>query len=710
MKLLSLLFFVSCWFANLHAQPTRISIHFDVAKFNLKASEQVVLDKFLTTLKAPLSTYKVILVGHTDSDGNAVYNQKLSQNRCKTIKDYLLTQGVHIPQISYEGKGYNAPVASNRTLDGKAQNRRVEILFLSHETTEQPLGVPEETITFDASEGVNYTYSRSGTMINIPPNALIYEDGTPVKGEVDVRYREFRDVADFIATDIPMLYDHQHQFESAGMFEMEANQGDRSVFLKKDAFVDVEFMMTSDTIDNLNFYAYKDGKWQTLGALDRTTQENTFDVQPTCQERYSYRMPRLEKDTLTTFLNAMKTGYSLSKEDGFEQFYKLGFLSLEERFNDFRYIDDEYIHYKFDRIDWDAVARRMPVSFEYNEEYIQVDPLLKEIRLPNGLKTWFKTGRRRGTKGLKTDALRAIEERGWMVLSKGKHQAGDRAKALKILTNSYMDIRVHYLGNLNFQFILKGIGQYDTLVAQPIFTNIERKNKEEVCNMIIANYNRKHQAREKQFDKRVAFYEENWSYFLAFSKSIMPADERCYGLYGWLRHFDKNQSEMTRRYYAYSGLSGNESLIEPLLTKAVQGSPISLDEIPNLPEEALAQRLRVNGFGVYNCDAIRKMGEERLMITAEFLDEEGELVDIKSVNVVDYEMNGIVRFYSNEFTFNPTRKVALIVRDYFGESYIVSVDEMKQYAYKKGNKTYALTIEPIVNNTVNSIRDALAMQ
>ena len=711
MQLRYLLLFLSfCYCLSLSAQQTEVSIHFDVAKFDLKSNEKAALDQFLTTLSKPITTYQIVLVGHTDSDGNAAYNQRLSQNRCKTIKDYLLTQGVNVPQLSYEGKGYNVPVATNNTVQGKAQNRRVEILFLSKDAVKETVQVPSERIVFDAQEGVDYVYERSGTKINIPADALVYEDGTPVQGEVEVRYREFRDFADFIATDIPMLYDHQHQFESAGMFEMEASQGDRSVFVKKDAFVDVDFMMTSDTIDNLNFYAYKNGKWETLGPLDRTTQQNTFNVNTPCQARYNYRMPALKKDTLTTFLNAMKTGYYLSKEADFEQYYQIGFLGLEERFNDFRYAGENYLHYKLDRIDWDRVNAAMPIGFKYNEEYIQVDPLLTEVRLPEGLKARFYFRSRKASDGLHNDELKVIENRDWMVLSKGKHEAGKRAAILKVLASNYMDIRVSYLGDLNFQFVLKGIGTHDTLVAQPVFTKVERKDKESVCNMIIANYNRKHDTHVKEFDKRMAFCKENWTYFLAFSKSIMPANELCHGVNSWLRFFGKNKGIMTKRYYAYSGLGDNVASIRPLLTKAMQGTAISLDEIPSLPEEALAQRLSVNGFGVFNCDAIWRMGEERLMITGDFQDIEGEPIDVKSVNVVDYELNGIVRFYSTEFTFNPTRKIALIVRNYFGETYIVHVDEVQKHQYEKGNKTYVLEAEPIVRNTIESIRDALAIQ
>ena len=64
----------------------------------------------------------------TDSRGNAADNDKLSLKRAQSVRDYLITQGIPTDKISAEGKGANNPVASNDTADGRAENRRVEIV------------------------------------------------------------------------------------------------------------------------------------------------------------------------------------------------------------------------------------------------------------------------------------------------------------------------------------------------------------------------------------------------------------------------------------------------------------------------------------------------------------------------------------------------------------------------------------------------------
>jgi OOP family OmpA-OmpF porin len=66
-------------------------------------------------------------VGHTDSIGSDAYNQKLSQRRAEAVKSYLISKGVPADRIRTDGRGEKQPVADNRTRDGRALNRRVEI-------------------------------------------------------------------------------------------------------------------------------------------------------------------------------------------------------------------------------------------------------------------------------------------------------------------------------------------------------------------------------------------------------------------------------------------------------------------------------------------------------------------------------------------------------------------------------------------------------
>ena len=72
----------------------------------------------------------VQIIGHTDSDGEAAYNLRLSERRANAVADILQANGVSYSRITTVGQGENNPIASNLTAEGKAQNRRVEIVVV----------------------------------------------------------------------------------------------------------------------------------------------------------------------------------------------------------------------------------------------------------------------------------------------------------------------------------------------------------------------------------------------------------------------------------------------------------------------------------------------------------------------------------------------------------------------------------------------------
>ena len=90
------------------------------------------LQRDLYTLSGSLNRYPdttVEVVGHTDSDGEAAYNQRLSQARANSVADILIGAGVPRSRVVAYGRGEEVPVASNLSAQGKAQNRRVEFII-----------------------------------------------------------------------------------------------------------------------------------------------------------------------------------------------------------------------------------------------------------------------------------------------------------------------------------------------------------------------------------------------------------------------------------------------------------------------------------------------------------------------------------------------------------------------------------------------------
>lgn len=109
-----------------------LRINFDFDKYNIRESDKEELQKAINFIKKYPGS-KVLLEGHTDSIGSESYNMKLSNKRAKSTKDYLVrVGGLDGKMIQTKGYGETKPVASNKTKEGRAQNRRVEILILSN--------------------------------------------------------------------------------------------------------------------------------------------------------------------------------------------------------------------------------------------------------------------------------------------------------------------------------------------------------------------------------------------------------------------------------------------------------------------------------------------------------------------------------------------------------------------------------------------------
>jgi OOP family OmpA-OmpF porin len=99
---------------------------FDFDKSVIKPEGKAKLDDLADKVKA-INLEVIIAVGHTDSVGSDAYNQKLSLRRSQAVKAYLVSKGIDKTRIYTEGKGEKQPVADNKTKEGRAKNRRVEI-------------------------------------------------------------------------------------------------------------------------------------------------------------------------------------------------------------------------------------------------------------------------------------------------------------------------------------------------------------------------------------------------------------------------------------------------------------------------------------------------------------------------------------------------------------------------------------------------------
>lgn len=101
-------------------------VNFKTDSDELTAESLEILDGVAATL-ASHPEIKVMVAGHTDSDGDDAYNKDLSQRRAQSVVNYLVDNGVSRDNMIAKGYGEEQPIAANDSAEGKAENRRVEL-------------------------------------------------------------------------------------------------------------------------------------------------------------------------------------------------------------------------------------------------------------------------------------------------------------------------------------------------------------------------------------------------------------------------------------------------------------------------------------------------------------------------------------------------------------------------------------------------------
>ncbi|MEO8794572.1 MAG: OmpA family protein [Daejeonella sp.] len=111
-------------------------ILFDVDQSQLKTAARSNIESLATSMKNNLET-NILIIGHTDNTGSDAYNERLSNRRAEAVKAYTVSQGISTGRLTTQGRGEAEPIADNTTIEGRAQNRRVEIVIVANDKMKQ---------------------------------------------------------------------------------------------------------------------------------------------------------------------------------------------------------------------------------------------------------------------------------------------------------------------------------------------------------------------------------------------------------------------------------------------------------------------------------------------------------------------------------------------------------------------------------------------
>jgi len=108
-----------------HAKLRTNAIHFEYKSAELGPGSDLILEQLIGLLRQHPEV-KLVIEAHTDDIGSRSYNIDLSQQRAQSVQNYLESHGISADRLVPVGHGKNQPIASNKTEDGRSQNRRVE--------------------------------------------------------------------------------------------------------------------------------------------------------------------------------------------------------------------------------------------------------------------------------------------------------------------------------------------------------------------------------------------------------------------------------------------------------------------------------------------------------------------------------------------------------------------------------------------------------
>lgn len=509
--------------------------------------------------------------------------------------------------------------------------------------------VPATTVRFQASAGLRYQSPVSGSAVYIPANSLVDQAGRPVSGEVELLFREYRGVADYLASGIPMHYGDTRGtffFNSGGMVEVRVSQAGETLQMAPGQTYDLSFSPT-DLLTNPSLFYFDENAraWQyrpdavfasQTGPLPAAVTEaevarnNTDGQSPDC-------LPELRGEPADFMQEGVKMGFELAsgRQSMPVWFRKNPRLTDEQVLNG---VEHGRIRIVRDR---DGIEQLFPEDFNH---------VFTEL---NAFKNCYFI-RRVDSLAHSTITQKLASEKFWERI----YILQEQGAACRI-TLYTRDKKVEFIADL-----------VPTTEAKSFNSD-----------KVLAEYNRLRQQRQREF---VAL-NTRLRRFLFIAPVFQTPAEWCMTPPDWLDYFDKNRPLMQKRYLDLieSGFTTNDSLASAVCqawNERLRGLYYDRFNSPAYKAQkksaaSLNYALRLNNFGLYNCDQIFLLGRDASYVYAEYQTPDGKSLYPASVSMLDRTTRLYFTLASADQLVNmPGRRFDVIVTAQNGRSYYLPAE------------------------------------
>jgi hypothetical protein len=459
--------------------------------------------------------------------------------------------------------------------------------------------VPYQEYDVDAANGDTIIYP-SGSIILFPPNAFVDEAGKPVTGNVQVKYREFRDPVDFFLAGIPMQYDSAgtaYQFESSGMLDIRAFKDGKPVFVNQAAKPEINLASSSKSDKHsLYFLDTVQKKWINKGSMVITERRESKNVKQASPAVVDIDLPEPVKPL---------------KADN-----KSPVLKIEIDPSSFR----EFAIYK--GLKFQVDERKTPFNVKDSEEEWNNLELLKGSEIGTYMAK-FSNARKSATYAVKPVFEGADYDNAMIAFEKEyalyQKQSAVRAIRDKGLREKYAKDSIR-----NDQVIAenKRIESLNAIIAK---NNIEIEKQNEIIakkNIEIEKQNAKTVKENKEILRRKAEY--------AKKKLQIEKENKIM----------EKQNEIMKRENEIM-----EKEKSKIIAKAMERAKV---------KTALSDVYRsfeIDGFGFWNCDVATR--QKTFYVLATYKDEKGNVLDFDYVTIINRTNNSMLQILTNDLLIVP---------------------------------------------------------